>query len=103
MIAHHAHIGPMADIGVGCIINTGAIVEHECCVGDFSHISINATLAGRVKVGHHVFIGAGSVVRDKITIGDNIIIGAGSTVTHDLFEPGTYVGSPAVRHNLTEK
>jgi sugar O-acyltransferase (sialic acid O-acetyltransferase NeuD family) len=103
IIAHHAHIGPMAEIGVGCIINTGAIVEHECCVGDFSHISINVTLAGRVKVGHHVFIGAGSVVRDKITIGDNIIIGAGSTVIHDLLEPGTYLGSPAVRHNRIER
>ena len=72
-------------------------------MGDFSHISINVTLAGRVKVGHHVFIGAGSVVRDKITIGDNIIIGAGSTVIHDLLEPGTYLGSPAVRHNRIER
>lgn len=97
VVGDHAHIGPMAKIGMGSIINTAAIIEHECQVGDFSHVSVNATLAGRVTVGQHVFIGAGAVVRDWVTIGDHITIGAGAVVVHDLVEPGIYVGVPAKR------
>ncbi len=95
IVAHHAHIGPMASIGMGCIINTGAIIEHDCQVGDFSHVSVNATLAGRVIIGQHVLIGAGAVVRDRVVIGDYVTVGAGATVVHDLLTPGVYVGTPA--------
>ena len=96
-VGHHAHIGPMAKIGVGCIINTAAVIEHECEVGDFSHVSVNTTLAGRVTIGRNVFVGASAVVKDKITIGDNITIGAGAVVVDNLLEPGIYVGIPAKR------
>lgn len=95
VVAHHAHVGPMSVVGQGCIINTAAIVEHDCRIGNFSHVSVNATLTGRVKIGDNVFIGAGVVVRDGVIIGDNITIGAGATVVHDLHEPGVYVGTPA--------
>ena len=95
LILHHAHVGPMAAVGSACIINTGAIVEHECRIGDFSHVSVNATVAGRVVLGRGVFIGAGAIVRNDVTICDSVIIGAGATVICDITEPGTYVGTPA--------
>lgn len=94
-VGHLASIGPQATIGRGCIINTGAIVEHDCSVGDFSHISVNTVLAGYVSVGKFVFVGAGAVIRDRVSISDNVIIGAGSTVIKDIHEPGVYAGSPA--------
>ena len=61
-IAHHAHVGPMVSIGRATIINTAAVVDHESCVGDFSHISVNATVAGRCNIGNMVFLGAGATV-----------------------------------------
>lgn len=94
-IAHHAHVGPMASVGVGCVINTGAIVEHECVVEDFTHVSINAAVAGRCHIGRLCFIGAGSTVIDGIKIGDSITLGAGACVHRNLEEPGVYVGVPA--------
>lgn len=63
-----------------CIINTGAIVEHDCVVGDFSHVSVGSILCGNCQVGQDSFIGAGSTVIQGLTIGNNVIISAGSTV-----------------------
>lgn len=71
-------------IGKMCIINTGAVVEHENCVGAFSHISVHATLCGRVTVGEHTLIGAGTTVIQDTHIGGNCIIGAGSIVLGDV-------------------
>ncbi|RAP37655.1 acetyltransferase [Legionella quinlivanii] len=94
-VGHFASIGPLGLIADGCIINTGAIIEHDCVVGEFSHISVNATVAGKVSIGKHVFVGAGAVIIDGVRIHDDVIIGAGSTVISDINEPGIYVGSPA--------
>jgi UDP-N-acetylbacillosamine N-acetyltransferase len=94
-IAHHAHLGPMAAVGRGTIINTAAVVDHESHIGDFTHISVNSTIAGRCRIGDLVFVGAGATVIDGIRITDRVIIGAGSTVVDDIFEPGVYVGCPA--------
>jgi acetyltransferase EpsM len=40
-----------AHIGKHCIINTGAVVEHDCLLADFVHLSPNVSLAGNVSVG----------------------------------------------------
>lgn len=95
LVAHHAHVGPGACVGRGVIVNTGAIVEHECEVKDFSHISVNAAVAGRARIGSNVFVGAGATVIDGVTICDDVIIGAGATVIENIDVAGTYVGTPA--------
>ena len=53
-----------SDVKVGnmCIINTGAIIEHESYIGDFSHISIGVILCGNVFINKNVFIGANSII-----------------------------------------
>src|SRR5262245_26470595 len=96
-VAHHAHIGPLVQVGRGTIINTAAVVDHESRIGDFTHISVNATVAGRCSIGNLVFLGAGATVIDRVRIVDRVVIGAGSTVIDDITEPGVYVGCPARR------
>lgn len=81
-----AHIYKMA------IINTGAIIEHECEVGEYSHIAIGAALCGNVSVGNDVLIGAGSVVIQGIRVGNRALIGAGSLVLRDVKENETVMG-----------
>lgn len=95
VVGHHAHIGPITTIGQGCIINTAAIVEHDCDVGDFSHVSVNATLCGHVTLGLRVFVGAGAIIKNGISVVDDVTIGAGAVVVKDINEAGTYVGVPA--------
>ena len=93
-VGHHAHIGPGARVGRGAIINTAAVVEHDTQVGDFTHVSVNATLAGSSKIGTVSMLGAGSTVIDGIIIGDHTTVGAGSVVIRSIANPGIYVGAP---------
>ena len=88
-VGHHAHVGPMATVGNGCIINTGAVIEHECVVGDYVHVSVNATLAGRSRLGMLSMLGAGACVIDGIDVADGVIIGAGAIVLRSIRGPGT--------------
>lgn len=96
-VGHHVHIGPMARIGRACIINTGAVIEHESCVGDFSHVSINAAIAGRSKLGSFSMLGAGGIIIDGISTVDDVTIGAGALVIRSIEKSGTYVGVPVRR------
>lgn len=91
-----AIINAFAKVGVGCIINTAAVVEHDCIIDDFTHICPNVALAGGVSVGSKSWVGIGSQVKQLITIGDNCIIGAGSTVVKNIPDNVTAFGSPAV-------
>lgn len=95
VIMANAVVNPSARIGKHCIINTGAIVEHDNILEDFVHLSPNVTLAGIVKVGKSTHIGAGSCTKQVLNIASDCIIGAGSVIVKDITESGTYVGVPA--------
>lgn len=82
-------------IGKGTIINTAAIIEHECVIEDYVHIAPGAVLLGDVKVGECSFIGANSVIKEGVKIGKNCIIGAGTVVLKDIEDNTTVVGNPA--------
>lgn len=79
-VGKNAIVNAHAQVGKMCIINTGAIVEHECNVGDFSHIAVGATLCGQVHVGKACLIGANATVIQCQRIRDNEIVPAGQTV-----------------------
>ena len=88
-------INSSARIGKHCIINTGAIIEHDNIIENFVHISPNATLGGTVRIGENTHIGIGSVVKNNITICQNCTVGAGAAVVKNILEEGTYIGVPA--------
>ncbi|MCS6823318.1 MAG: acetyltransferase [Cytophagaceae bacterium] len=94
-VAHSAHVGPDVIIGVNCIINTKAVIEHEVQIGNHVHISPSATICGQCVVGDLCWIGAGAVVINNIFVCSNTVIGAGAVVTSNIHEPGVYVGTPA--------
>ena len=79
-------------VGSHCIVNTGAVVDHDCRLGDFVHVSPHATLCGGVEVGNGAWIGAGATVIQGIKIGANAIVGAGSTVLHHVPANATVYG-----------
>ena len=95
VVMANACINSNAKIGKNCIINTGAIVEHDNIIEDYVHISPNATLCGTVKVGANTHIGAGAIVKNNTKITKDCIIGAGAVVVKNIEERGTYVGVPA--------
>lgn len=95
MIAAGVIINPLAAIGKGAICNTGCIIEHECVVGDFSHIGPGAVLCGNVKIGNGTFVGANAVIKQGIIIGKNAMIGAGAVVVKNVPDNVTVIGVPA--------
>ncbi len=95
VIGAYAVVGPGAVIGKHSIINTAADVEHDCKVGDFTHISPNGTLCGTVCVGSFCHIGAGAVIINNISVCSGVTLGAGGVLVKSISEKGTYAGVPA--------
>lgn len=94
VVMANVSINPGAEIGEHCIINTGAVIEHDCFLEDFVHISPNASLAGNVTVGEGAHIGIGAAVIQGVKIGKWATIGAGTVVIKDVPDFATIVGNP---------
>lgn len=93
-IGKKAIVNAGSSLGCCAIINTCAVVEHDCVVGDFSHVSSGAVLCGQVRIGHDTHVGAGSVIRQQISVGNNVLIGLGSVVVKDIPDGQTAYGNP---------
>ncbi len=94
-VAAGAVVGPESRIADGVIVNTGAIVDHECIVEEMAHLCPGSRLAGRVRVGPCAFVGLGANVIQCLSIGESAIIGAGAAVIGDVPPFATAVGVPA--------
>lgn len=86
---------PNVVVGLHVIINTASSIDHECEIGDFAHISPNATLCGNVRIGEGTHVGAGATIIEGIRIGRWSTIGAGAVVIRDVPDFTTVVGCPA--------
>ena len=84
-----------AQIADSVIVNTAAVVDHECVIGPGVHICPGAHLAGRVRVGMGAFVGLGANVIQCLSIGEYAVIRAGAVVLADVPAHATAVGVPA--------
>jgi sugar O-acyltransferase (sialic acid O-acetyltransferase NeuD family) len=89
------NLGPNASVGVGVLLNTGCILEHDVEVAAYSVVAPGAVIAGRARIGQSVELGAGSVVLPDIAIGARAVVGAGSVVTTPVAPGVTVMGVPA--------
>lgn len=89
-------------IGRQCIVNTRALIEHDCVLEDGVEIGPGAVLCGRVYVGRNSWVGANATIRQRVTIGDNSIIAAGAVVVTNIPSNAVAAGVPAriIRENL---
>ena len=84
-----------ARLGDNVLVNTGAIIEHDCDVADHCHVASGARLAGEVRLGIGVHVGVGATVRQGIVVGPHAVIGAGAVVVKDVVAETVVVGVPA--------
>ena len=88
-------INARAKVLAGAILNTACVIEHECIVGEFAHISVGAKLAGNVSVGARCFLGANSCVLPNLRLCAGVVLGAGAVATKNITQSGVFVGVPA--------
>lgn len=80
----NAYIGSEAVMDDMCMINTGAIISHDCFVGKFSHIAPGAMLAGAVRVENSALVGMGVTTAIGVQIGEGARIGNGAIILKDV-------------------
>jgi sugar O-acyltransferase (sialic acid O-acetyltransferase NeuD family) len=95
MVMAKCVISAGARIGNFCLIGTGAIVEHDNIMHDFSSISVGSVTGGKVEIGSLSAITLGVTVVDRLKIGENSVVGAGSVVLSDVPDNVLVYGSPA--------
>lgn len=83
-VGKNAVINAEANIGKMTIINTMTLIEHDCVIGDYSHIAVGATLCGAVTVGRGCLIGANATIIQTLRIGDYSLVGAGTVICKDV-------------------
>jgi len=69
-----AIVGTEARLGVGAIVNCGAVVYHHATVQDFGHLGVNASMAGGTVLGRSAWMQAGS------SLGYGINVAAGEVL-----------------------
>jgi len=79
-----AYVGSSAVLGEKCMVNTGAVVSHDCEVGAYTHLAPGCLLAGQVRVGQKALIGMGVTTAIGISIGDRARVGNGATLLADV-------------------
>lgn len=82
-------------LGNHVILNTGAVVEHDCMLEDFTTICPGVQLGGRTRVRQGAFICTGAIVLPRITIGASSVVAAGSLVTKSVPDHVLVLGTPA--------
>lgn len=97
VVMHQAVVNAGAQIGVGCIVNTFANIEHDVKLIDFCHISTGAMVNGEAVIGEGTFIGSQSVVNQCVKVCNMAVVASGSVVHKDINEAGIYAGNPIKR------
>jgi sugar O-acyltransferase (sialic acid O-acetyltransferase NeuD family) len=82
----NAYVGSSVLLHERCMINTGAIVSHDCEIGAYTHIAPGALLAGHVRVGERVLVGMGVTTTIGISIGAGARVGNGAILLADVPE-----------------
>ena len=96
MLLAGAIVGPGARIGRNVIVNTGAVVEHDCVIGDHVHVASGAVLGGGVTVGRAARTwGSEPPSARGSRIGAGALVGVGAAVVADVPEGAIVVGVPA--------
>jgi sugar O-acyltransferase (sialic acid O-acetyltransferase NeuD family) len=80
----NAYVGSSALLQDRCMVNTNAVVSHDCTIGSYTHIAPGALLAGHVQVGERSLVGMGVTTAIGIKIGNNVRIGNGAIIYADV-------------------
>jgi UDP-N-acetylglucosamine acyltransferase len=78
-------------------IMKGVHIGHDSLIGKNTTLAPHVIVGGYCVIGENCKIGMGAIIRNRKELPNNITIGMGSIVTRacELWEGGTFIGSPA--------
>ncbi len=88
-------VNVFASVGENCVIYSGAVVEHECRLEDNVYVGPGVVFTAGVQVGRDTLIGAGSRLAPFCKVGSRVAVGAGSVVVADVADQQVVAGIPA--------
>lgn len=102
VILAQAVVNPDATLGDFSLVNTGAIVEHDCRLGRSASLAPAAAMGGGSTLGDGAALMMGALLRHRTMVGKHTIVGMGSVVVSDLPPLVVAWGNPArTRHART--
>lgn len=102
VIHPRASIEPGVELGPGCVVLAGTVLDQRVRVGRACYLDVgvrltNATVIGdnnylatgvatgsRVRIGSHCFIGMDCTITTDVTIGDHVFVNAKTLVPRDV-------------------
>lgn len=92
---------PGVRLGLDVIVNSGAIIEHDCYIGNGTHIAPSAVICGGCHIGDNTLVGANATIINNVKIGESTIIAAGATVHSDVPSNVVYFSKSKIKSNKT--
>lgn len=71
-------------LGKASVINTCAVIDHDCRLGKYVHVGPGATLCGGVVLEKRAYVGANATVFPGVKICEGAVIGAGAVVKKNI-------------------
>lgn len=67
-------------IGRGCIVNINSCIDHDCTVSDGVHVCSGAVVRSMCNIGSLSYIGAGSTVKSGSILQNKYVLGDGEVI-----------------------
>jgi sugar O-acyltransferase (sialic acid O-acetyltransferase NeuD family) len=84
-----------ARIGVDVVVNTAAVVEHDCLVDAHAQLAPAVALSGGVRVGEGTLLGTGVSVNKNVSVGAYCLVSPGLPVIRDVPDRAVYKVAPS--------
>ena len=75
--------------------NTSCSIGHDTEIGDFLTMVSGSRIAGNNLIGDRVYFAANSTTKQGLSVVSDVKVGLNSSVIKNIFNPGTYFGTPA--------
>ena len=93
LIHPKADVSRYAQLGVGVVIHSNAVVHSDVKIGNNSIISCNCSLIHQSILGNHCYIAGHALIGAYTTIENNVFIGLGAILISDKVK---YIGDSAI-------
>ena len=90
-----AVLGPDVRVGQFCIVNTGACLDHDGVLEDFSSLAPGVVAGGNVRIGTGSAVSLGAHLIHGVAVGVHSVVGAGATVLENIPDRVLAHGTPA--------